>query len=175
MLALFHSYYGDRLLAPVLKTPKMIKPLWGHVLTSDIRICQMPQETILCFTFWAQTRKEDIALGWANCQLFDFEGRMKSNHHKLPLIASSERANPLRGPCTDPGTQYVLRVEFPSSSTPIIYSLPRMAETPRGPQDLKPEEPVRLQLTGLLAIDPFYHLTVEQKDLLWQWRYVAAL
>lgn len=72
----------------MLKTPKQVKPLWGHVLTADIRINQIPQEAMLCFTFWAQTRKEDIPMGWANCQLFDFEGRMKSSHQKVPYACS---------------------------------------------------------------------------------------
>jgi hypothetical protein len=42
---------------------------------------------------------------------------------------------------------------------------------PGAQAEARPEESARLQLTGLLAIDPFYRLSVEQKELLWQWRY----
>jgi hypothetical protein len=50
---------------------------------------------VICFSLYAQTRKNDIPLGWVSMPLFSFQGAMATGPRSLLMPLSGEAASPL--------------------------------------------------------------------------------
>jgi len=100
-------YHGGRLMAKSLQTKSteaVACPRFCEWLEFDIEIRNLPKSCRVCMTVWASSvpvtddeppRAENLVpLGWANCQLVDDKGVLRSGILSFKLWPN-EKANPI--------------------------------------------------------------------------------
>lgn len=141
-----------------------------ETLTFDIPICHLPRASRIIFTVTAN----GTPVAWAGCPLFKFDKQLRAGVMTLKLW---------NGECPTPTVTSLanefgeaapeLYLQFPEFSKPVIFTdhgqndsvkdISVHKEQARG--DLTP------QLQRLAYSDPLYHLTEEERQLMWRERY----
>ncbi|KAK2959334.1 putative Phosphatidylinositol 3-kinase 1 [Blattamonas nauphoetae] len=118
--------------------PSCSSPRFDCVMSSAIKINQIPAASRVCLTLYIQETprysnpgigqpavpnpKDDYAISWVSCPVFDFRGALSSGLTILPLWPDEE-ANPI-GSCTanigDPKAPKIV-LDFPEFFTPVIF------------------------------------------------------
>ncbi|GAM22583.1 hypothetical protein SAMD00019534_057580 [Acytostelium subglobosum LB1] len=157
----------------------------------NISVRSLPRAARACFTFFVTSENQadvseskSIPLGWANFQLIDHKGCLRTGPFALRLWEDA-RANPI-GTCVDnlsSKTPTILLVEFETFVKPVVFVSPPVVERTTPPSPTKTESIVNIQrklqdpddskqLMALMQSDPLVKLTPEDRKLIYSYRHI---
>eukprot|EP01133_Synstelium_polycarpum_P015439 gene15439-18312_t len=190
--AMIELYHGGALVAtpvytpivPIVSTESLYFPDWERDVWTpfNISIRALPKAVRACFTLYVTSEQPSdapiyelggkaIPLGWANCQLIDHKGCLRTGPVAFKLW-EDDRANPI-GTCVDnvaAKTPTVLLVEFETFVKPVVFvqqeNLLTKVDSP--PKRLDPNDEKRLD--SIMRSDPLVELTPEDRKLIYTYR-----
>eukprot|EP01102_Stenamoeba_stenopodia_P020703 TRINITY_DN8172_c0_g1_i5.p1 TRINITY_DN8172_c0_g1~~TRINITY_DN8172_c0_g1_i5.p1 ORF type:complete len:1732 (-),score=326.42 TRINITY_DN8172_c0_g1_i5:97-5292(-) len=162
-------YYAGKRISNLMRTEKIANSYWGSTLKSNMEISELPREARLCFTLYGRHGQKDHPLGWANIQIFDYAGAMRSGYHQLRMWRR-EKANPVGtcDNCFEEGA-LLLNLEFMKPPLPICF-FPIPAAVGTSKISMPEDEATINKLERLLSADPLEEFSVEDRQLLWTYK-----
>eukprot|EP01113_Clastostelium_recurvatum_P032806 TRINITY_DN4264_c0_g1_i2.p1 TRINITY_DN4264_c0_g1~~TRINITY_DN4264_c0_g1_i2.p1 ORF type:complete len:1541 (+),score=313.05 TRINITY_DN4264_c0_g1_i2:38-4660(+) len=186
-------YHGGELIAPALDSglQRWNKLAWGDWLRFDFQTHDLPRAARMCFTIYVSNKDksgDDKAtdrrvVGWVNLLMFSHCDRLQMGVRQLN-VWPGRKANPT-GTCmsnyrdSEPARLTIELYQFPA---PVVFRRNSLIDVPfheplpnRSDLDVidyaSPRESDKEKIERIMAQDPLYKLTSDDKRLLWTFRY----
>ncbi|CAH2091791.1 unnamed protein product [Euphydryas editha] len=181
--------------------PRIIFDTWINL--EDVPISTLPRETRLVLTLYGRTQRPDeqlladqqpaqkeaggnadvqfeqVELGWASIQLFDYDGMLSSGHYVLPLWPA--RCERRTGPAphalhAPPPPHPVVNIEIPIYTrtgvkwTNVDEERQKLFSSEDLPKFDSLDGNTQLQLLHLIEQGPYQRMPTECREILWEKR-----
>eukprot|EP01091_Cochliopodium_minus_P009002 TRINITY_DN2134_c2_g1_i2.p1 TRINITY_DN2134_c2_g1~~TRINITY_DN2134_c2_g1_i2.p1 ORF type:complete len:1422 (+),score=367.59 TRINITY_DN2134_c2_g1_i2:21-4286(+) len=169
-MELIHS--GKRI-GSLMRTKRMKEPTWDEIVSPSIQIKQIPKETRVCVTFYVGNGKVEYPMASVMFPLIDYKDRLRTGAYKFAMTPYG-KANPLSSVPNYDAKLFKLNMDFMTQEMgiPVVY-IPLQIKR-RTQQILVPTSKEKEVLDRLLQEDPLYLLSVEEKELLWKYRFYCT-
>ncbi|CAH0717341.1 unnamed protein product, partial [Brenthis ino] len=180
--------------------PRIIFDTWLNL--EDVPVNTLPRESRLVLTFYGRTQRTDeqllaeaqqnnkegeesrdvqfeqVELGWAAIQLFDYDGMLASGHYVLPLwpACCDRRIGPAPHPLHAPPQPYpVVNIEIPIyTRTGVKWTSGEEDKQKLPPEDLPKFDSLdghtQSQLLHLIEQGAYQRMPTEGREILWEKR-----